>query len=83
MREEKGERREQGPWGLRSVYFQDFRTQGGLRYTGKDLLPEAYTSAVYPGVSSISYEYITYNEAFSSRDIVFSIPMSALKWAGE
>lgn len=65
--------------GFNNVYFQESRSAGSLLYTGNSLIPEAYTKDGYKGKSSSSYEYITYNEAFSARVIVFKVPMSYLR----
>lgn len=58
------------------IYYQEYRSQGTLVYTGQDLVEEAYTTDGYPGRDSTSYEYITYNEPFSVRTIVFYVPLS-------
>lgn len=65
--------------GFNDVYYQESRLAGSLLYTGKTLAPQPYTKDGYTGRSSSSYEYITYNEAFSARVIVFKIPMSYLR----
>ncbi|KAI5185943.1 hypothetical protein NEHOM01_1166 [Nematocida homosporus] len=62
--------------GFEDVYYQEYRSQGSLVYTGDDVIPDTYATDSYPGKDSTSYEYITYNEAFSTRTIIFKIPFS-------
>lgn len=74
------EQREVGDFeGFNDVYYQESRLNGGLVYTGKRLKSEPYKKDGYPGKDSISYEYITYNEPFSARTVIFKIPMSYLR----
>ncbi|KAI5172611.1 hypothetical protein NEFER03_1667 [Nematocida sp. LUAm3] len=61
---------------FQDVYTQEYRSQGSLKYTGSQLISSDYEKDSYPAKSSISYEYITHVEAFSTRIVVFSIPMS-------
>ncbi|EHY66293.1 hypothetical protein NEAUS04_1478 [Nematocida ausubeli] len=65
--------------GFNDVYSQEARLHGTLVYTGKRLKSKPYSSNGYPGKSSISYEYVTYNEPFSARTVIFKIPMSHLR----
>lgn len=65
--------------GFEDVYFQESRLAGSLLYTGDSLSPEPYTKDGYKGRNSSSYEYLTYNEAFSARVIIFKVPMSYLR----
>ncbi|KAH9387350.1 uncharacterized protein NEMAJ01_2246 [Nematocida major] len=65
--------------GFNDVYYQESRLNGTLVYTGKKMKPEPYAKDGYPGKSSTSYEYITYDEPFSARTIIFKVPMSYLR----
>ncbi|KAI5181107.1 hypothetical protein NEOKW01_1326 [Nematocida sp. AWRm80] len=65
--------------GFDDVYFQESRLQGTLLYTGETLIPEPYTADGYPRKDSTTYEYITYNEPYSTRTVIFKIPMSHLR----
>jgi len=72
------ERGERGEERFESIYYQEFRLKGSLVYDGKDLIPQSYSVDGYPGKPSISYEYITYDEPFSTRTVVFYIPRKYL-----
>ncbi|KAI5165367.1 hypothetical protein NEIG_00974 [Nematocida sp. ERTm5] len=65
--------------GFNDVYYQDSRLLSSLVYTGKKLKSAPYSEDGYPNKGSISYEYITYNEPFSARTVIFKIPMSYLR----
>ncbi|KAI5189359.1 hypothetical protein NEMIN01_0422 [Nematocida minor] len=65
--------------GFNDVYYQESRMSGTLKYSGETLESEPYKKDGYPGKSSTSYEYITYNEPFSTRTVIFKIPMSYLR----
>ncbi|KAI5191453.1 hypothetical protein NECID01_1447 [Nematocida sp. AWRm77] len=65
--------------GFEDVYYQEYRSQGTLLYTGDSLVSEPYAKDGYSEKDSTTYEYITYNEAFSVRTIVFYIPMTYLR----
>ncbi|OAG30120.1 hypothetical protein NEDG_01703 [Nematocida displodere] len=65
--------------GFCDVYYQEFRPQGTVLYTGEDILPEPYSDDGYPKKDSTTYQYTTFDEPFSTRTIIFKIPMSYLR----
>lgn len=64
---------------FRDVYYQQSKRQGTLAYSGTSLKPTTYTEEEIEGRRSVVYEYVTYDEPFSEREIIFYVPMDMLR----
>lgn len=74
-----GERKRKDRLGLRDVYYQENRRQGTLSYTGTELKPTVYCDEDVEQRKCVVYEYVTYDDPYSERNIVFHMPISLIK----
>jgi hypothetical protein len=64
---------------LRDVYYQQTKKQGVLEYDGQTLVPGEYREEDGETGRGVVYEYLTYDEAFSMREVIFYVPMALLR----